>query len=271
MFVSGLTLHPDLSNEDYHHLKAVSPSQIKVLKRSPAHYFDQFLAEDREKKPPTAAMLLGTALHTAVLEPNLWDATIAVPRHAFDRRTKVGKELAAQFAEDSVGKIVLDPDDADNVRRMADAVRSHPAARFLLEMPGRREPSYTWACPETGLACKSRPDWHSDDRSILCELKSSEDASRAEFMRSIHNYGYHVQAEWNRAAQGSQLHLTVVVEKTRPFAVAVYPMSQTALAAGRRRIDGAMALLARCHQEGRWPAYGDQILEPIELPRWNDD
>ena len=29
--------HPGLTNEAYHHLKAVSPSQIKVLGRSPLH------------------------------------------------------------------------------------------------------------------------------------------------------------------------------------------------------------------------------------------
>ena len=66
--MSELIHHPGLSNEAYHSLKAVSPSQIKVLARSPLHYFDQFLAEDRVKKPPTPEMLLGTALHTAVLD-----------------------------------------------------------------------------------------------------------------------------------------------------------------------------------------------------------
>jgi hypothetical protein len=263
--------HPGLSNEDYHHLKAVSPSQIKILKRSPLHYFDQFLAEDRVKKPPTDAMLKGTALHTAILEPDLWDITIAVPKQTFDRRTRAGKELAAEFAAESKGKIVLTPDDADEVRRMADAVRKHPAAAFLLELPGRREASYTWTDEATGLECKTRPDWHSEDRRIVVDVKTAVDASRAEFCRSISNYDYHVQAAWNLDAQGGELFLSLVVENSRPYGVAVYPASEALLAAGRRRIEAGMTLLADCWKNDSWPGYGDQIQEPIDLPGWNRD
>lgn len=264
--------HPGLTNEAYHSLKAVSPSQLKVISsRTPLHYFDQFLADDREKKPPTDAMLRGTALHTAILEPELWDSTIAVPKHRFDRRTKVGKEMAAEFEKESAGKIVLDPDDADEVRRMADAVRQHPAARFLLDMPGRREASYTWTDPATGLECKTRPDWHSLNRQIVVDVKTAIDASRAEFSRSISNYDYHVQAAWNLDAQGGEVFLSLVVENTRPYGVAVYPASQALLDAGRRRIQAGMELLAECWRTNTWPGYGDQIQEPIDLPGWNRD
>jgi hypothetical protein len=266
-----LIYHPDLSNEDYHHLKAVSPSQIKVLKRSPLHYFDQFLAEDREKKPPTPAMLKGTALHTAILEPELWDATIAVPPHAFDRRTKVGKERAEAFEAEAAGRIVLSPDDAAEVRRMADAVRKHPAARFLLEMPGRREASYTWSDPATGLECKTRPDWHSEDGRIVVDVKTAADASRPEFARSIANFDYHVQAAWNLDAQGGELFLSLVVENCRPYGVAVYPASESMLEAGRRRISAAMERLDECWKTNQWPGYGDQIQEPLDLPGWVKD
>ena len=266
-----LTHHPGLTNEAYHALKAVSPSQIKVLGRSPLHYFDRFLAEDRVKPEPTPAMLKGTALHTAVLEPELWDSTIAVPPHSFDRRTKVGKELAAEFERESAGKIVLSPEDADEVRRMADAVRSHPAAGFLLELPGRREASYTWTDPETGLECKTRPDWHSEDRRIVVDVKTCRDSSRVEFAKAISNLDYHVQAAWNQTALEAEQFLTIAVENERPYAVAVYPASGALIAAGQRRIDAAMTILAECWKSGRWPGYGDLVQEPIELPAWCRD
>jgi hypothetical protein len=262
---------PGLSNDEYHALKAVSPSQIKVLGRSPLHYFDQFLAPDREKKPPTPAMEVGTALHTAVLEPDLWSQTVAVPPHAFDRRTKVGKELAAEFEKEAAGKIVLSPDDADRVRRMADAVHKHPAARFLLELPGRREASYVWSDPATGLECKTRPDWHSEDRRLVVDVKTSKDASRVEFSKSIANFDYHVQAAWNQGALGAEQFLSLVIESERPFAVAVYPASGALIAAGQRRIEAAMTLLAECWASGVWPGYGDLVQEPIDLPGWCRD
>lgn len=263
--------HPGLTNEAYHSVKAVSPSQIKVLGRSPLHYYDQFLAENREKREPTPAMLKGTALHTAALEPELWDATVAVPPHSFDRRTKVGKELAAEFERNSVGKIVLSPEDADEVRRMADAVRKHPAARFLLELPGRREASYTWTDPATKLWCKTRPDWHSEDHRIVVDVKTTMDASRVEFAKSIANFDYHIQAAWNQDAIGAEQFITIAVENSRPYGVAVYPASGGMIAAGQRRIEAAMTLLAECHAEGKWPGYGDLVQEPIDLPGWCKD
>jgi len=268
MSFDRLRHHPGLSNEDYHRLKAVSPSQIKVLGRSPLHYFDQFLAEDREKREPTPAMLMGTALHTAVLEPELWDSTIAVPKQAFDRRSRVGKELAAEFERESAGKIVLSPEDAYEVLRMADAVRKHPAAGFILDLPGRREASYTWTDEATGLECKTRPDWHSEDGRVVVDVKTCRDASRAEFAKAIANLDYHVQAAWNVSAIGAEQFITIAVENTRPYAVAVYPASGAMIAAGMRRVEAAMTLLAECHASGRWPGYGELVQEPIELPGW---
>lgn len=277
--------HPGLSNEDYHHLKAVSPSQIKVLKRSPLHYFDQFLADDREKKPPTASMLKGTALHTAILEPDLWDETVIIlPSDAPNKPTKKQLEAKKPSAEtqaeitwweefnDSInGRIVISLDDADDVRRMADAVRKHPAAAFLLELPGRREASYTWTDEATGLECKTRPDWHSLDGRIVLDVKTTEDASRVAFAKTIANLDYHVQAAWNLDAQGGELFLSLVVENSRPYGVAVYPASEAMLEAGRRRISAAMERLAECWRTGQWPGYGDAIQEPIELPGWVRD
>jgi hypothetical protein len=277
--------HPGLSNEDYHHLKAVSPSQIKVLKRSPLHYFDQFLAEDREKKPPTDSMLKGTALHTATLEPELWDKTVIIlPSDAPSKPTKRQLEakkpsaetLAAiawweEFNNSINGRIALAPNDADEVRRMADAVRKHPAARFLLELPGRREASYSWSDPATGLECKTRPDWHSLDGRIVVDVKTAQDASREAFAKSIANFDYHVQAAWNLDAQCGELFLSLVVESSRPYGVAVYPASEAMLEAGRRRISSAMERLAECWKTGLWPGYGDAIQEPLDLPGWVRD
>lgn len=260
---------PGLTNEAYHALPAVSPSGLKLLARSPLHYYDARLAPDREPSVSTPAMAVGTALHLAVLEPDTFAARVAVAP-AMDRRTKAGKEAAAAFEADSADKLVISQDDADRVQRMADAVRQHPAARFLLDLPGHVEQSYTWT-DRRGVACKCRPDWHSADRSIVVDLKTTKDASRVEFCKSIANFDYHLQAAWNRQALGAEQFLIVAVESTRPWAVACYPVSGALLAAGERRIEKALDLLADCQRNGTWPGYGDLIAEPIDLPSWNHD
>jgi hypothetical protein len=266
-----LTYHPGLSSEAYHALDAVSPSRLKLLNRSPLHYFDRFLAPDREPQESTPAMQVGTAFHTAVLEPDLWGSTVAVQTEKWDRRTTAGKAAAAQFEQEAAGKIVLTVDDAARVQAMAAAVRAHPAARFILAMEGQREASYSWNDPMTWVNCKTRPDFHTADRRFVVDLKSTTDASRDAFTKSIANYDYHVQTAWNLDALEAETFLTIAVESQRPYAVAVYPASAALIAAGQRRIQAAMEQLAECLASGNWTGYGDQIQDPIDLPSWNHD
>ena len=266
-----LTYHPDLSNSDYHALDAVSPSRLKLLGRSPLHFYDRYLAPDREPQETTPAMQLGTALHTAVLEPDLWSSTVAVPKQKWDRRKPADKAAAEAFELEAAGKIVLSSDDAARALAMAAAVRAHPAARLILAMDGAREASYTWSDEKLWLACKGRPDFHTLDRRFVVDVKSTADASRDPFSKSIANFDYHVQTAWNLDALGAEIFLTIAVESARPYAVAVYPASPELIEAGRRRIRSAMETLADCIASGKWPGYGDQIQEAIDLPHWNKD
>ena len=70
----------ELSNADYHaDDKSLSSSALKTLAAScPQVFWAKHLNPDRESPPPTKAMDLGTAFHTAVLEPELYDETICV-------------------------------------------------------------------------------------------------------------------------------------------------------------------------------------------------
>jgi exodeoxyribonuclease VIII len=266
-----LTHHPNLTNKAYHALGAVSPSRLKLLNQSPLHYFDRYLAPDREPQESTLAMQIGTAFHTAVLEPDLWSLTVAIPTEKWDRRTAAGKAAAAEFEQEAADRIILTPADAAKAQAMAAAVRAHPAARFILAMEGRREASYTWDDKDTGIPCKTRPDFHTADRRFVVDLKSTADASRDAFTKSIANYDYHVQTAWNIDALETETFLTIAVESQRPYAVAVYPASSALIAAGQRRIQTAMDLLAQCLATGHWAGYGDQIQDPIDLPTWNHD
>lgn len=260
-----------LSNDDYHANPAVSKSHLDKVARSPAHYWAAFVDPDRVKPAPTPAMVLGTALHTAVLEPELWDVQFAVPPQAFDRRTKAGKELAQAFEEEAKGRTVLTVDDADRIRRMADAVHQHPASRFLLDLPGLREASYFWTDEGTGIDCKCRPDWHSADRRLIVDVKTTEDASPKGFQKSVATWRYHVQANWyQRPFAEAEQFLFIAVEKQPPFLVGVYAATAAMVAAGGRVAERDLAVLAECRATGRWPGYSDEI-QPLDLPRWCDD
>ena len=65
----------DTDIEAYHaDTQRIGSTGLKLVHRSPAHYYAQYLAPDRVIKPPTPAMLLGKYTHCAILEPGrFWD------------------------------------------------------------------------------------------------------------------------------------------------------------------------------------------------------
>jgi exodeoxyribonuclease VIII len=156
---------------------------------------------------------------------------------------------------------------------MAHSVFRHPAAAMLLALPGKAETTWMWNDEATGLQCKCRPDWLTDDGSLIVDLKTTEDASPAGFRKSIANWRYHVQASWyldglehatdNRPEQ----FIFICVEKKPPHAVAVYAADAEMIAQGQITAARDLQQLADCKAADAWPGYSDQI-ETISLPPW---
>lgn len=253
-----------MSHADYLALDALGSSDVKRLMRSPAHY----RAGGSPMDPQTAA--IGTATHMAILEPERF-ALEVVAAPALDRRTAAGKAAAAAFAAEHAGKLVIGADDFDLVRRMADAVRAHPAAAELLT-DGVAECSMTWSDEASGAPCKSRPDWLRAD-GLIVDVKTARDASPGGFQRALGQYGYAVQAAWYLAGARRVLReepggfVFVAVEKEPPYAVGVYAIEQQSVQAADDRIASALQRWKACTESGVWPAYSD-LIEPINAPAW---
>lgn len=261
-----------LTNAEYHARPEVSKSGLDLVHRSPLHYWNRYLNPDRIVEPPTEAMTLGSALHTRVLEPHLFDDEYIVAPEGIDRRFKEGKLQWADFEARAEGRTVLKGEDAARITAMADAVRKHKAASFLLTMPGKAEQSYFWTDVETGEKCKCRPDWHSADGRIIVDVKTTEDGRPGKFLRdSVLGYRYHVQAAfYMQGLPSAEVFLFVVVEKKPPFAVAVYSLPQKLIDRGLTEAHNDLSLIASCRVTNLWPSYSEEI-EELSLPKWLDD
>lgn len=258
-----------LTNAEYHARPEVSKSGLDLVHRSPLHFWNRYLNPDRVAEPPTPAMVIGSALHTMVLEPHLFDDEYAVAPHC-DRRTKEGKMIWADFEQESAGKTLLKAEEATHIEAMASAVRRHKAAGFLLRMPGKCEQSYFWTDETSGEDCKCRPDWHSEDKRIIVDVKTCEDASPAAFLRkSVLGYRYHVQAAFYSRGLGAQQFIFIAVEKKPPFAVGVYTLPGKLVERGWQEAAADLQRLAECRATDQWPGYGDAIQE-LDLPAWLD-
>jgi hypothetical protein len=262
-----------MENVDYHRHLAISKSGLDVVAKSPLHYWARFLDPNRQPQEPTPAMAIGSAVHTHVLELDQWDARYVTAPDGIDRRTKAGKAEWEAFTTAATGRTVLPKADAELVMRMAHSVFSHPAAAMLLALPGKAETTHMWTDAATGLQCKCRPDWLTDDGRLLVDLKTTEDASARGFAKSIAQWRYHVQAAWYldgvEQATGTRPEqwLFVCVEKKAPYAVAVYAADAEMIAAGAQTAARDLDVLATCKAANAWPGYSDQI-EPISLPTW---
>lgn len=259
-----------LSNAEYHAHPAVSKSGLDLVRRSPQHFWHRYLDPNRVIEPPTPAMIIGSALHARVLEPHLYDDEYIVAPEGIDRRTKEGKLRWADFEAEADGKTVLKAEDALQIESMAAAVHRHPAARMILRLPGKCEQSYFWTDEATGEKCKCRPDWHSDDRRLIADVKTTEDASPRGFLRSVMKYRYHVQAAFYSQGIGAEQFVFIAVEKKPPFAVAVYATPLELLERGHMESAGDLQTLAKCRAEDHWPGYGDEI-QKLAVPSWLQD
>lgn len=264
-------IYAGISNADYHGGPGISKSGLDLIARSPLHYWTRYLDPKRTPTEPTPSMRLGTAIHTAVLEPGDFAARHHVAPEV-DRRTKDGKAAwqdALDYAE-AHGAELISAADALVCRSISEVVRSHPTARKVFST-GQAEMSCYWTDAETGLLCKCRPDWLA--MPFIVDLKSTEDASADGFQRSAWNWRYWVQAAWyvdgveQATGQRPDAFVFAAFEKAPPYACAFYYADQAMLDMGRAEYRKQLRILADCMSADRWPGY-DTDVRPLGLPTW---
>jgi exodeoxyribonuclease VIII len=248
-----------MNNADYHADPAVSASHLHAAAISPHHYYRRFLDPSRPAVEPTAAMRLGTLVHCAVLEPDELSKRYGV---CLPRNTKAGKEMAAEM--EAAGIEAVGAADMALAAAMADSVRSHQAAAALLR-DGKAEQSFWWDDAATGLRCKCRPDWY--QAGTIVDLKTTTDASPRGFAKSVAQWRYHVQANHYLAGTFADRFVFIAVEKTYPYAVAVYQLDDAAMLHGEGLRRTNLQTIADCRAISEWPGYGNTI-EMLSLPSW---
>ena len=218
-------------------------------------------------------MELGTAVHMAVLEPELFLETYTTAP-AVSKTTKAGKEAWAEA--EATGKKLLKSEELDQIDRMHQSLLSHPGARKALKSAGKAEQSIFATDSATGLEMKCRPDYLTDSGWVI-DLKTTTDASAESFARSAANFRYHVQAAWYmhviQTATGERPKgfVFLAVEKSAPYAVQVFKASPELIEAGQQQAAADLQRIAECKQtytENKpWPGY-PETATVLNLPPW---
>lgn len=255
-----------MTNQEYHAAVGVSKSDLDLISRSPAHY--QFAK--RNPSEPTPAMLLGTAVHKLVLEPEDFEKEFIIAPEC-DRRTKEGKALYAEFMEKSAGKSIITVQQYNDIFKIASAVKNHPLAGKLLT-GGIAEQSYFWE--EDGVKCKCRPDYLRTDIKAMIDLKTARNASPESFTKAAFDYRYHVQAAWylrGMKALGYDIEnfIFITVETEAPYAVCVYAADELMIKLGNITAEENFKTICNCIKTDHWYSY-DEVPEihSLSLPEW---
>lgn len=252
-----------MPNEEYHASPAISRGKLwTTFSKSPAHAM-------AEKVAQTRAMLIGSVVHVATLEPDLFERDY-VRSEKFDKRTNIGKLAAEQFAEQNTGKEIVEADIYDLAASIRDSLHSSSVVRALLN-GGKAEHSAFWEDFETGEMCRVRPDMAQPN--YLLDLKTTQDASPDSFAKSVATFGYHLQDAfysegWERSGGGKiDRFVFLAVEKEPPFAWAIYELDDAARAEGAAIMRYALNTLHQCRESKSFPAYPQEVAS-LALPSW---
>jgi exodeoxyribonuclease VIII len=257
----------------------VNASALRAGRRSMQHMVATLTGV---RKDPSPAMLLGSALHAAVLEPARFDACVTVPP-SVDRRTKAGKEAYASWLSTTgPNAIVLDADDLQAVLAAAKAISESHLSDIVGD--GESEVSVYWS-EDTAhgvVGCKARLDWFgivkaSPSCGLIVDIKTTRDASPHAFARSAAAYGYVHQAAWYaRAArrlhddgQAPRLcdYIIVAIEMDAPYAVGIYRIAEDDLAAADRDNMDILSRYAACIDARYFPG-PTESMQTLKVPDW---
>lgn len=272
-------IHTDMSNADYHANPAIGSSGIKLLLRSPLHYWSRYLDPEREANEPSPAMKFGTAWHAAFFEPAEFAKNYVEVPEGIDKRSKAGKELFAHIEES--GQIPMTAEDMAALRKMTERSNAHPITKLLKSLPHVCEHSFFDTDPHTGMAIKCRPDMlvypcKELPNGAIIDGKTTTDASSGEdgFARSVLDFDMPTQAAFycdiiqrEFKTQGSPLFLWAAQEKDAPFCMQYFRATDMMMDYGRRKYKEGLNIAAAAYRADKWPGYGETIND-IALPIW---
>jgi len=144
---------------------------------------------------------------------------------------------------------------------------------------GMIEKSLFWKDTETGIWCRSRPDFISDSLGYTINLKTAARADPDSVQKAVANLGYFQSQAWELDAVEAVLgtrpgkSALVVVSTTYPITVITGWIDPEALAKGRDLNRFARGVFAWCQATSEWPGYRPVLHEEptaytFSLPYW---
>lgn len=273
-----------ISEELYHdHVRApyVNRGLIVTMLSTTAAHAKALLDGTAAKKKPTPAMVIGSLMDKALLEPDRFKEGLShwVKPAGLKLSTKEGMGWKCDHPDLPYIPAVTDSAteaSAEDIRQMIESVMRHKIARRIVEQSVKQESAFC-IDPETGLMRKCRPDTRLADNNgqlTLADLKTTFPGGASDSAFSVHcgRMAYHIQSEFYsdiyRDLTGEKtFFLFMVVERKPPYALSIFQIDLEGKNAAHRQYKQALRQFKECKESGVWPTYPEHI-RVIRLPRW---
>lgn len=250
-------LHFGVPFFEYLQWPVCSQSSLKQGQKSMAHYR---AARDGERTMvPTDAMVLGTAMHTAFLEPDEAAQRIAVWRGGA-RRGKDWEEFKFAYST----RILLTENQETQLNGMVASLRRHPEVRAWQD----KIEDVEVACVGDVCGFKMKGRCDALTAAPLIDLKKVADGSAYKVIRAVEDFGYHLQAWIYCQLFKRERFMLICVEDEPPYDVIPYEFSPAYFRSGERQAKQLIERVMECEAKGEWPGRSSKpvLLEP---PQWS--
>ncbi len=249
----------DLEEDVYRAEKGWNYSLLKEFMKSPKHY--KYALENPSQ--PTPSMVLGTAAHTAILQPQLFEKCYRIMPEGLDGRTAEAKALKKEAME--AGATLVD----GCVLEMRDAVLENKEAAEIISH-SLTERAIFW--DNDYGTCKCKVDIWYEGAGILADLKTTDSVLPDDFANTVARLKYYIQAAHyieGVKSTGATVkeYLIIALENKPPYDCVVYRLSEDAIKQGISILDNIYASLSFCEATGDWAGVSNRI-ENLELPKW---
>jgi PDDEXK-like domain of unknown function (DUF3799) len=253
----NLGINAGLTNAEYHaEREHLSSSNLKLLLESPQQFYKQKILGEKESKS-SAAMDLGSYVHTLILEPENVQAEYAF----YEGWRKQGKEFDA-FKQEAGNKIVISKPQAHTGQLMANTVKACPPALDLLK-GGVAELSL--ASRILDVPVKMRADYLQPEKGYVLDVKTTRYPNDPfTFKQTCRGLGYDLSAalycEIAHNIYGKLFDFYWLVISKTDMSAAVYKASSTTLTEGASLVNKALVTYKKCLSSNTWPDSVDEVL-----------
>lgn len=257
---------------EYFSFPAVNASRLKLWLKSEKHF------EANPSKKATNAMAMGTAFHTMLLTPDIYEEKYREFIKPFPDSTMAKKENKEAWRSfEAQGYVLTTKEETESLREMAKSVESNPIGKFIIE-GGNIYEQGIWFVHESGIICKIKPDCLSIRPSgniLPIDLKKAKDASERGFRKDCVNYDYPIQnALYDIGIKAAYSDATILpfhflmCEPAEPYLCQHYTISPWQIRLCQNWVNETLYQIAdKIKNNKEFNGYSDKLIE-VELPEY---